>query len=261
MIIGPDLRNTSSLSSLHGQPQQQPAARSLPAQQAVTRSPANTAPVTVQPPGTEVTPLEGMQQMGLTPDPVTPTATPEGGNDAAAAAGSNASLTAGQDTISNGDAGNTSAVPEAEPSPVQAAPTVAPIPEQVQPEQSRPVSPEPAPTPSAANLQGASYATVEADPRPIAKRASSAAGPSIAKAKSNTIVVKVQLASGDKTAVPATTAPVASAHRATKPVAQQQSSATTTASPKTSSGAPVQLLEGHLTQTPDSSSSTSAKQK
>ncbi len=62
------MNNTSAMVRNLDQPasQQSMAVANAPTQQAVTQAPL---PVNAQPPGTEVTPLEGMQQMGLTPDP------------------------------------------------------------------------------------------------------------------------------------------------------------------------------------------------
>ena len=186
----PKMPLTSGMTANNSQHMSRPA----PAPQAA--APITQMPVQQQPPGTEVTPLEGMQQMGLVPDPLPATATPDGGDSAFNSAGKGIQ----------------------QPVPVMVV------------AESSVGAPEPEAARSSINPSSASYAT-----------AAPASKPPTAKDKpANTTVVKVQLASG-------TTAAPAPAHTA-KP-AQQPAAA--------KKDAPVQLLEGHLTQQPDSSSSAS----
>jgi general secretion pathway protein D len=215
-----------------------PAAPSVPV--TVNIQPNTSQPnmqLNTQPPGTEVTPLEGMQQMGLTPDPAS-TVTPNGGNDNGASASTPSALTAGQDT-------SVPVVPETEPAATPVVPeVVAPVPV-------RPLRPEPAPAPAATNPDSASYAAVEpSSVKAGAKKISLMVAPKTAgqaamaknKPASTNVVVKVQLASGDKTV---STANATSAPHTTKPTAAKAAAK--------ASAAPVQLLEGHLTQEPDTS--------
>ena len=215
-----------------------PAAPSVPV--TVNIQPNTSQPnmqLNTQPPGTEVTPLEGMQQMGLTPDPAS-TVTPNGGNDNGASASTPSALTAGQDT-------SVPVVPETEPAATPVVPeVVAPVPV-------RPLRPEPAPAPAATNPDSASYAAVEpSSVKAGAKKVSLMVAPKTAgqaamaknKPASTNVVVKVQLASGDKTV---STANATSAPHTTKPTAAKAAAK--------ASAAPVQLLEGHLTQEPDTS--------
>ena len=249
MAISGVMNQPSSATGLDAKAMTQAMAQPAPAQQPQTV--ASQAPVPQTPPGTDVTPLTGMQQMGLAPDPAPTTATPDT-NDVSP---NSSSLPAGQDnstphlTVAEGPdtTGNSAVLPE----PVQAAPETNPAPISVTPipvglpEQFRP-APEPAPTNT--NPDNASYAAIsgpETKPAPAAKKASIQTAPKtqvVAKAKP-TNVVKVQLASGTSsaTAKPAPTTPAAAA-------------------PK--QNAPVQLLEGHLTQEPDSSTApANPKQK
>jgi general secretion pathway protein D len=219
---------------------------------------ASQAPAPQTPPGTDVTPLTGMQQMGLAPDP-TPTATPDT-NDSSSNAASPAT---GQDnptpqlTVAEGP--DTSGVTAVLPEPVQAVPESNPAPVSVTPlpaglpEQFRP-APEPAPAPASTNPDNASYAAISSpETKPAAKKASVQTPPRtqvVAKAKpTNANVVKVQLASGTSSS-----AATPGAHLA-KPAA------TTPAAVGPKQSAPVQLLEGHLTQEPDSSSTAPANPK
>jgi len=253
---GAGLNTSSALRNPTFQPPMaQPlTSRPAPVQQAVI--PVVQVPVTVQPPGTQVTPLEGMQQMGLTPDPE-PAAVPDAvGNDG---------------TVSSPSSDS----PSAENQPVQVAPEAVPIPDQF-----RSTTPEPVPAPVSANPDNASYATIDAPSKQVAKKVStpiSATKPTAAsaqpvaaasKSKPTNVVVQVQLASGTKTVSTSGKSPSAPAAgpRAivTKPAAtstatQQQQPATTSATPKQT--APVQLLEGHLTQESDSSAAGNPKQK
>jgi general secretion pathway protein D len=245
-----------------------PAASPMQQRPALMQQAATQAPVQVQqPPGTEVTPLEGMQQMGLTPDPA-PAATPDtnGSNSNDSASTVPDGLTAGQDTqrLTVAEGPDTSGVapivqetpvpaqPETENAPIQVNPLPAGLPEQFRP------STEPVPAPTNTNPDNASYAAIGPDPKPAAKKASvqaTAKAPAptqaVAKVKPAT-VLKVQLASGTS----ATTA-TPGAHVA-KPATQP---ATTPASAAAKTSAPVQLLEGHLTQDPDSSSTPPANPK
>lgn len=229
MISRPASPPLSSASSI-------PAATSVP----VTADIQSNMGLNTQPPGTEVTPLEGMQQMGLAPDP-TSTATPDGGNnDSGASVSTPSALTAGQDT----------SVPVVQENEPAATPVV---PEVVAPVPVRPLRPEPAPAPAATNPDSASYAAAEPSSAKagakkvslmVAPKSAGQAATATAKSKpaSTNVIVKVQLASGDKTV---STANGTSAPHATKPAAAKAA-----AKPST---APVQLLEGHLTQEPDTS--------
>ena len=262
MPVAAGMNNTNAMARHLDEPasQQSMAAANTPTQHAMSQAPV---PVNVQPPGTEVTPLEGMQQMGLTPDPA-PVATPEGGNDSSSSSSPSAGIiVTGFETTANND----SPVPagqETEPAPVQAAPEVAP-------------APEPAPAPSTANPDNASYATIGPADAPVAKppakrvslmvapsTATTAAGSAAlkpaaqtatAKAKPTTVVVKVQLASGTKTVV---VSKPNGAVASSPPVTHAAKPATAT---KPSATPSVQLLEGHLTQAPDSPTTTTASPK
>ena len=207
----------------------------LPVQQAISQQPTTSSPAPLaapmQPPGTEVTPLQGMQQMGLAPDPL-PVATPEGSGDSAA-------------NLSPGvrPAVITPQTQQSQPAAtavVQAAPEPAPVAEQVR------LAPEPAAAPTNTNPGNASYAVVESGSKAAAPRSQTAA----AQDKPST-AVKVQLTSGTSSA--ANKQPSAAPGNA-KPTNQQPSAA---AKPN----APVQLLEGHLTQEPDSSTTPPANPK
>ena len=242
--------DTSSLQRSPGSgPQSMLSGRASPPASSGSSIPAaNSVPVTVniqpnltqpnlQPPGTEVTPLEGMQQMGLAPDP-TSTVTPDPVNDNGASTSPPSALTAGQDT-------SAPVAPETEPAATPVVPeVVAPVPV-------RPLRLEPAPAPAATNPDSASYAAVEpSSAKAGAKKVSLMVAPKTAgqaataksKPAGTNVVVKVQLASGDKTVSTANATP---APHATKPTAAKAA-----AKP---SAAPVQLLEGHLTQEPDTS--------
>jgi hypothetical protein len=197
-----------------------------------------------------------MQQMGLAPDPA-PTATPDTDNGSSNAA----SLPAGQDnpkpllTVAEGPdtSGVTavlpepvSAAPESNPAPISVTPVPAGLPEQFRP------APEPAPAPANTNPDNASYAAISGpENKPVIKKASIQTPPKtqvVAKAKAAN-VVKVQLASGTSSAT-ATPGSHVAKPAPTTPAA---------AAPKQS--ASVQLLEGHLTQEPDSSSTAPANPK
>ena len=242
---------SSALRNPTGQPL---ISRPAPVQQQA-EIPVAQVPVTVQPPGTQVTPLEGMQQMGLAPDPDPAVAPDVVGNDS-----SGSSPSAAIDSPS-------------ENQPVQVAPEAVPMPDQF-----RSTTQEPVPAPVSANPDNASYATIEPARKPVAKKApvpvaaarsATASGQPVASAPKNrptNVVVQVQLASGTKTVSTSNSASApAASQRAlvAKPSAsstsnRQQQQATSTA-PKQS--APVQLLEGHLTQDADSSAAATSKQK
>ena len=181
--------NTSSLAEPSSV---KPILRMVPAQppQAVSQVAPPAVPIAVPqaPPGTDVTPLEGMQQMGLAPDP-----SPE--SDSSASAG-NTGLTAGQDLQ---QPASTDAEPE--PAPVQVAPEVVPAPEQFR-GSTQPISS----APSLGKSDGGSYAVIGPDPK-----TSTASPKAEAVAKNKTAQVpKVHLASTTATtpaAVAKTTAP------------------------------------------------------
>ena len=213
----------------------QPVSRMVPAQQqpAVSQpipaiaTTASAAPT--PPPGTEVTPLEGMQQMGLAPDP-----SPDGDS---TASGNPTGLTAGQDLQ---QPTSTDAVPEA--APVQVAPEAAPAADQFR--SSQPISL----LPLAGKADGGSYAVIGPAPKTSATTQKVQAA-----AKNKTVAVpKVHLASETTTVTPAPSAKTAAATPA---------ASTPAAAAGKSSNPPVQLLEGHLTQEPDSSSTTASNPK
>ena len=204
----------------------------MPVQQAIiSQQPVVTSvSVPLQPPGTEVTPLQGMQQMGLAPDPL-PTATAD-----AADSASNAP--------SNGQGA------QELPQPVGVEPLMIRIPPQGTLATGQPPSAsEPAAAPLGTKPDTASYAVIGPDSKPTAKT-KSASPSTVAQAPAvtaKTTTVKVQLTSGTS-AASATTSAAPHADKTTQPPAKQT--------------APVQLLEGHLTQEPDSSSTTAnPKQK
>jgi hypothetical protein len=255
-------------------PRPVPLPRRVPGQQAVSQPPV---PPQQQAPGTEVTPLQGMQQMGLTPDPQ-PSTTTDGDTASSATPGR---LTAGQDlqqpVVTEGDPSTAQPIvqeapqqeaqqpqPDADPAPFQVAPVVTAAPEQLQ---SAP-DPAAAPAPSSVSPDNASYASIGPDPKPAAKvAANSGKTQVVAKAKPANAnnVTKVHLASGTSAGTTTTTTttavPVAApriAKPALQPVATVVAPAVVTAKPS----ATVQLLEGHLTQEPESSNTTtSPKQK
>jgi hypothetical protein len=200
---------TVNTSSMTASSMANPAWRTAPIQRAQAAPP----PVAQAPPGMDVTPLEGMQQMGLAPDP-----SPE--SDSSAASG----LTAGQDLPQPTDA---------EPAPVQVAPESLPAPGQSSPES---ISSVPSPRKS----DGSSYAVIE----PESKTAAAQKAQAVAKNKA-AHATKVHLASETSTTPVATTTKTATppAASAAKP-----------------SGSQVQLLEGHLTQEPDSTTTSNPKQ-
>ncbi len=251
----------TSTSSLVQQPPRLQPAIARPVSPVPTSMPSgqqtsNPVPVTVNvlPPGTEVTPLEGMQQMGLTPDPAPATATPEGGNDSASSSTpAPSALTAAQETSSP-------VVQENEPVPVTVAP------EMVQPVLVHSPVPEPAPAPTTTNPDSASYATIESDSaKPAPKKVSLMVAPKTAatpvataktKPPGTNVVVKVQLASGTKTVSTATTA---AQHSSTAKPATPSQAQQSAAAAKQNATQPVQLLEGHLTQEPDSSATPKQK--
>ena len=205
--------NTSSMTAAS---MATPAGRTAPPQRTQAVSQAAPPPVVPQaPPGMDVTPLEGMQQMGLAADP-----SPE--SDSSSASG----LTAGQDLPQP-------AVTDAEPVHVQAAPEALPA-----PEQSSPTSISSAPSPGKSD--SGSYAVIEPEPK-----TSAAAQKAQAVAKNKAAhATKVHLAS-ETTTTPVATTP----KTATPPTAAAKPS-----------GSQVQLLEGHLTQEPDSSTTSNPKQ-
>jgi general secretion pathway protein D len=193
-----------------------------PVQRAISQ-----APVQQPPPGTEITPLQGMQQMGLAPDPLA--ATIAAGLDGASDAS----------TISVGGATDSSQVgpelsPQNAPDPatLQVVPDPGPAPDGAT---STPASA----TPTSSNSDGGSYASVGPQ---AADSTTDKASAATAKAKA-TNLAKAQLTNG-------TSAPGVSSTSAPQP------GAATPSSPAAKQSGPVQLLEGHLTQEPDSSSST-----
>ncbi len=249
-VLNGGVAATSSLVQPVPQPAaSQPVPRSVPLQQAVSQPSAAPVPVPMQPPGTEVTPLQGMQQMGLTPDPL-PTATPESGDSS-----SNAStgVTVGPELRQQQEA-----VAESRSDPSAAAPVLV-IRDGA--EQNR-TAPEPVAAPTTTNPDNASYAVIGPDAKPTAKTAKAASAASSATAKPQAVidktkpanVVKVQLASG-------TSAATSTPAKATT-TTQQPAAAGAAPAAASKQSAPVQLLEGHLTQEPDSSTTTAPpKQK
>lgn len=226
---------TQIMPNSSGLSQSAAAQQPLPSPQAVTEVP-----------GTEVTPLQGMQQMGLAPDPVpTPAATSEGGD---SSSGSPASLTAGQD-LPQQQGNSALEFSTRTPAPVETAPVTpdpiqqnqpaaGPAPSQVAP----PDVPNPAPFRRAPDTGAAAPAT-GSTPDPGGSYASASPDPkqsAAAKDKTDT-ATKVHLASETKAAPPSGTAAKPAATTDPKPDAKQ-----------------VQLLEGHLTQKSDSTKSDPA---
>ena len=245
--IGGTTLNNSMVRPLTPQPMNQLATR--PQQQAIAEAPAQQ-----QAPGTEVTPLEGMQQMGLAPDPL-PNVLTDGSERSADA------RTVGQDmqqpVAIAGPGDTTTPTPMVQESLPQVEQQPQPVPVQITPEPS-PASEQSgtsngrAAIPPNGSLYNGSYAAVGPDPKLAAKAtAATPRPPADAKSKSAN-VPKVQLASGSSNPAVSSTS--------TKQAQAQQPVTTAPAVSKTSAP-PVQLLEGHLTQEPDSSSTTTANPK
>jgi general secretion pathway protein D len=224
---------------------EQPAAGQVIASQPLNRPLAQPLPAQPQPPGTEVTPLEGMQQMGLAPDPL-PLATPDGSDNTS---NTPASLTAGQDLPQQPVAAEPEPLPALPVLPDSQQPQNQPDPEpaavQLAPEPIR-TAPEPVAAPSNTNPDNASYAAIGPDRKTAATTAPKAQ--TAAAKRKPTAVPKVHLAS---TTSAAATATAAGSSTAAKPAQ----------TPAAKPNAPVQLLEGHLTQEPDSSSTPPANPK
>jgi general secretion pathway protein D len=238
-----------------------PADRQIPI---VAGSPAVAAPVQAQPvqrpvaqvsdpqqlpPGTEVTPLQGMQQMGLAPDPVqAPVTDSQDSSSGATVGAANGQQDTSQAAVA--DAADPSQNPQVptdsgqqnlqeETVPAQNTPDSAPVvPDAVSTPVSTPAQPvsfgEPAAAASSVNPDRASYASAEQQPTK----------PAVAKRKPATNRVRVQTIGGSSAAGVNKTQ--------TPPPAPTTAPAT---------AAPVQLLEGHLSQQPESSSTANPKPK
>ena len=193
------------------------------------------------PPGTQVTPLQGMQQMGLAPDPVQAPATDSQDSGSGATPGA----TSGQQDSSQAavaDAADPSQNPQLptdagqqnlqEAVPVQNTTDSAPVlPDVTNTPDSTPAPVvnlgEPAAAASSPSLERSSYASAEEQP--------ATAKPVVVKRRPATNRARVQTTSG-------TSAPGVSKGQQPAPAA--------TPAPANN---PVQLLEGHLSQQPDSS--------